>query len=52
MAVLGSSRAFQCVDVPTFTEALGQNSTGINLGLLGASYEESFMIFRHFLNNG
>ena len=51
MAVLGSSRAFQCIDVPTFTQTLGQNSTGINLGMLGASYEETFMTFRHFLNN-
>ena len=51
MVVLGSSRAFQCIDVPTFTQTLGQNSTGINLGMLGASYEETFMTFRHFLNN-
>jgi hypothetical protein len=51
VTVLGSSRAFQCIDVPTFTQVLGNNSTGINLGVLGASYEESFMIFKHFLDN-
>ena len=45
--VLGSSRAYHTVDVPTVERAV--NGTGVNLGLNGAAFPELSLVLERFL---
>jgi hypothetical protein len=49
-AILGSSRAYHSVDITTMQQSL-DGKTGINLGMDGSPFDESFMTLQCFLEH-